>query len=210
MKPLWADFDEISRQPAPAGEADIAYLLRSIGGTAPEVDFDSTAEVAGKINDYELGRNMPGAVPFASNGGGEWLLFDAREGLVHGEYPILYVSEGGSLFHGAAKRIADSFEDLCRGSSQLDNAMKPTEILEPESIDVVIVQPPPGGLPALSKALRELGIVAPTSELRSYLEGLPKPLLRGVEFYPFSWKVAKLNEGGTFLEIIEHVGKRRE
>jgi hypothetical protein len=60
---------------------------------------------------------LPGALPFAFDGGGVFYLFDLRESAdTDGEYPIIAAAAGslGWDDHGY-RPLASSFEDVCRG-----------------------------------------------------------------------------------------------
>lgn len=70
---------------------------------------------------YDLPEYMPGALPFAFNGGGTFYLFDMRQAAADGEYPIV-CAHSGSLGWAADMhlRIASTFEEACRGTEDVD------------------------------------------------------------------------------------------
>jgi SMI1 / KNR4 family (SUKH-1) len=70
---------------------------------------------------YGIPRYMPGALPFALNGGGTFYLLDMRETAVAGEYPVV-CSHSGNLGWAPDEcvRIADSFPEACRGTIDVD------------------------------------------------------------------------------------------
>jgi hypothetical protein len=70
---------------------------------------------------YQLPEYMPGALPFAFNGGGTFYLFDMRLPAAAGEYPVV-CSHSGSLGWEPAEcvQVAESFEGVCRGSVNVD------------------------------------------------------------------------------------------
>jgi hypothetical protein len=72
------------------------------------------------VRDYLVGYNvpqyMPGALPFALDGGGCFYLFDMRRDPVEGEYPVLYVG-AGNLGYDDAVRVARSFVNTCKGKT---------------------------------------------------------------------------------------------
>jgi SMI1/KNR4 family protein SUKH-1 len=71
---------------------------------------------------YHLPQYMPGALPFAFNGGGVFYLFDMRQAPMRGEYPVV-CARSGSLGWQPEKciRIAESFEAACRGTTDVDD-----------------------------------------------------------------------------------------
>jgi hypothetical protein len=73
---------------------------------------------------YYLPQYMPGALPFAMNGGGMFYLFDMRQPEQRGEYPIV-CSHSNCLGWDAddCVQIAQSFEDACRGVIDVDDLM---------------------------------------------------------------------------------------
>ena len=70
---------------------------------------------------YHLPGYMPGALPFAFNGGGTFYLFDMRQEAVGGEYPVV-CSHSGNLGWGPDEsiQIAESFEAACCGTVNVD------------------------------------------------------------------------------------------
>ncbi|HEX8177235.1 MAG TPA: SMI1/KNR4 family protein [Pyrinomonadaceae bacterium] len=63
---------------------------------------------------------MPEAVPFALNGGGVFYVFDMREEPDGGEYPIL-ISASGNLGYEDAKVVAQSFIEVCSGTTNIED-----------------------------------------------------------------------------------------
>jgi len=64
---------------------------------------------------YHVPQYMPGALPFAFNGGGTFYLFDMREDAVGGEYPVVCCHAGSlSWDWGSDFVVAASFEEACR------------------------------------------------------------------------------------------------
>jgi hypothetical protein len=71
---------------------------------------------------YELPYYMPGALPFAFDGGGTFYLFDMRQDAVNGEHPIVCAHAGYLDWEPeACWKIADSFLEACRDSRRIDN-----------------------------------------------------------------------------------------
>lgn len=99
----------------------LAFLCWSNGGSFFNDDrsfdpFFSAAKIRGYLLGYHVPQYMPGAMPFAFDGGGRFYLFDMRLDPVGGEYPILFVGSG-NLNYDDAVLVAPSFPDACRGTS---------------------------------------------------------------------------------------------
>jgi hypothetical protein len=70
---------------------------------------------------YHLPQYMPGALPFAFNGGGTFYLFDMRPAAKRGEYPVVGSHSGNLGWEpDECVQIAESFEAACRGSESVD------------------------------------------------------------------------------------------
>ena len=65
---------------------------------------------------------MPGAIPFALNGGGVFYVFDMRQQPQNGEYPIL-MAEAGTLDFEYAKLIGNSFLEVCQGTTNIEDLL---------------------------------------------------------------------------------------
>ena len=67
---------------------------------------------------YQLPEYMPGAVPFALDGGGGFYLFDMRAFPIDGEFPIVF-AHSGSLGWDEDDHVvvASTFNEACRGST---------------------------------------------------------------------------------------------
>ena len=63
---------------------------------------------------YLFPEYLPGAVPFAFNGGGIFYAFDVRHAPEDGEFPIIAVASGVLDFE-YSPTVASTFVDLCRG-----------------------------------------------------------------------------------------------
>jgi hypothetical protein len=106
-------------QPLPA--TYLSFLRFSNGGSFFNGDrrFDPFFP-SDRIREYLLGYHvpqyMPGAVPFAFDGGGCFYLIDMRQAPVEGEYPILFVGSGNLQFDDAVL-VATSFADACKGTT---------------------------------------------------------------------------------------------
>jgi len=70
---------------------------------------------------YQFPQYMPGVMPFALDGCGNFYLFDMRTKPVLGEYPILTAHAGSmSWSEGSWLRIADTFVEVCEGKVSLE------------------------------------------------------------------------------------------
>jgi hypothetical protein len=65
---------------------------------------------------YHVPHYMPGALPFAMDGGGNFYLFDLRSDPVDGEYPIFF-APAGDLGWDDATPVARTFPDAGRGTA---------------------------------------------------------------------------------------------
>ena len=120
----WTPFDptpwRIPVRPLPRAYLD--FLRHSNGGAfrqgARWFDaFLATHEVRAWLLDYHLPQYVPGLVPFAMDGSGGFYLFDMRgEPDAQGEYPIRF-GHASALDYDETTRIAGSFLDACRGTS---------------------------------------------------------------------------------------------
>ncbi|MFF2885908.1 SMI1/KNR4 family protein [Paenibacillus sp. NPDC057967] len=67
---------------------------------------------------YEFPAYMPGTVSFAMDGSGHHYIFDMRAEPRNGEYPIL-VAHSGNLGFEDCICVADSLQELCRGTEEI-------------------------------------------------------------------------------------------
>lgn len=122
----WRPFDPsawvVPARPLPPSY--LAFLEWSNGGEFRMGDrwfqFFSILDPGHGVRDmllaYDLPQYMPGALPFAFNGGGTFYLFDMRRAAKRGEYPVV-CSHSGNLGWEPDEciEIAKSFEAACRG-----------------------------------------------------------------------------------------------
>ena len=94
------------------------FLLFSNGGwgRSGEREFGlfGAEDVLRYHQEYEFEEYMPGAMPFALNGGGVFYVFDLRAPLHEGECPV-FVCDAGANTWESATWLADSFTSACRG-----------------------------------------------------------------------------------------------
>lgn len=114
----------IPAKPLPAMYLDL--LRYSNGGefTNGERDFQffETAEFRPMLLAYEFPEYMPGAVSFAMDGSGNHYVWDMREDREEREYPILVVNSG-NLGYDDAVKIADTFIELCLGTTAAEDIL---------------------------------------------------------------------------------------
>ena len=117
----------------PSGPLPPSYLdfLRwSNGGEfrtgARWFQFFGTPLVRHMMLAYHLPEYMPGALPFAFNGGGIFYLFDMRKAAVKGEYPVVCASAGALRWkRDQCKLVAKSFLAACRGTVDIGKLFYP-------------------------------------------------------------------------------------
>ncbi|MDO7908824.1 SMI1/KNR4 family protein [Paenibacillus sp. JX-17] len=69
---------------------------------------------------YEFPEYMKGSVSIGMDGCGNHYIVDMREEPVNGEYPIR-TAHSGCLDYEESVKVAESFEELCKGRSSMDD-----------------------------------------------------------------------------------------
>jgi hypothetical protein len=119
----WRPFDprrwRLPDRPLPPSY--LSFLRWSDGGTFGNGDrrldpFLPCGRLREYLLCYAVPQHMPGALPFAFDGGGCFYLFDMRAEPVRGEYPVLYVG-AGNLGYDDAVLVASTFIEACRGTT---------------------------------------------------------------------------------------------
>lgn len=104
----------------------IEFLRYSNGGEFGNGDryfqFFEAAELREMNLAYEFPQYMSGAVSFGMDGCGNHYIFDMREALRDGEYPIV-AAHSGNLGYEDCRKVADSFAELCLGTTSLDDEL---------------------------------------------------------------------------------------
>ena len=73
---------------------------------------------------YELPRYMPGALPIAFNGGGTFYVFDVRQPMIGGEYPVCCTRAGNlGWAPDECVRISNTFLEACQGRTNVDSLL---------------------------------------------------------------------------------------
>ena len=117
----WKPFDpadwQMSERPLPP--SFLAFLQAGNGGFFANGDRElgilGTDEVREYLFTYDFPEYMPGSVPFALDGAGNFYAFDMRhDPREDGEYPVLFVAAGDLGYEDAIK-VADSFQEACQG-----------------------------------------------------------------------------------------------
>lgn len=107
-------------------ESYIAFLKYANGGEFQNGDryfqFFSTRQFREYNLAYELPEYMKLAVSLGMDGCGNHYLLDMRGEMKNGEYPILAAHSGYLDYEGCA-HVANSFMELCRGTTSMDEEM---------------------------------------------------------------------------------------
>jgi hypothetical protein len=138
---------------------------------------------------YHLPEYMPGALPFAFNGGGVFYLFDLREPAnAEGEYPVV-AAHAGDLGWSTHEQcyppecwpVADSLEQTCRGRTNIEHLADcdchaPPGGAAPDlplTADIYVDQVPPDAVAILAKLRKLLGVTWRASGWRAMLAAQP-------------------------------------
>ncbi|WP_334077144.1 SMI1/KNR4 family protein [Paenibacillus sanfengchensis] len=117
---LW----RIPAKPLPASYT--SFLRFSDGGEFANGEryfqFFGSAEIRSMLLAYEFPQYMPGAVPFAMDGNGNHYVWDMRADPHDQEYPIL-IASSGNLGFADTVTIAQTFAELCRGTTAAEDLL---------------------------------------------------------------------------------------
>jgi hypothetical protein len=189
----------------PLPESYLAMLRWSNAGWsrtgAREFDWFPTSDPVNGVRAmtlaYHVPEHMPGALPFAFDGGGTFYLFDIRQNAVAGEYPVV-CAHSGNLGWEADQcwLVGDSFEAACRGRISIHDLRSDSQERDaaqaPERVDVLVVRVPKGGLRQLRSACNHLGVTVSVAELPAILKKIPYRLSSNVPYLPAARLVAEL------------------
>lgn len=155
---------------------------------------------------YELPEYMQDAVSFAMDGCGNHLVFDMRKEQSSNEYPIL-ATHSGNLGYEDCKLIAYSFEELCKGTTSIDDEMnaeyESTRKSFPETIDIYLVSTPKSGKKALLYIKQKLNLNISIRELSEAPRSIPFKLLENVKFAKYYKECFEVNNVEECLELKE-------
>jgi hypothetical protein len=102
------------------------FLQYSNGGEFGNGDryfqFFGSSEFRAMNLAYEFPEYMQGAVSFGMDGCGNHYIFDMRNDMRDGEYPIL-AAHSGNLGYEGCKKVAHSFAELCMGTTSIDDEL---------------------------------------------------------------------------------------
>ena len=127
-KPFDAAKWDLPNRPLPA--AYLSFLRWSNGGDFRNGErwfqfFPALGDedgVRAMLLAYHLPEYMPGALPFAFNGGGTFYLFDMRRRARRGEYPVVCAHAGNLGWEAdQCARVVGSFLRACRGRRNVDD-----------------------------------------------------------------------------------------
>jgi hypothetical protein len=119
----WRPFDArrwiVPKRPLPPSH--LSFLRWSDGGSFVNGDrrfdpFFPCTRLREYLLAYHVPQYMPGAFPFAFDGGGCLYLLDKREKPVRGEFPVLFVG-AGNLGYKDAVMVTSSFLEACKGTT---------------------------------------------------------------------------------------------
>lgn len=182
----------------------LSFLRWSNGGWCRAEDrefgFFPTAHPTGGVREmilaYHLPQYMPGAVPFAFNGGGTFYLFDMREPADRGNYPVV-CAHAGAQGWGLSEHwvIADSFEAACRGSVNVDDCRQTESRSELDAREPVAVylEQPLKSLKTLMLIKEHLGITTSIAELKRLSQSTPGCISDGLTYGQAMNRCAKVN-----------------
>lgn len=99
----------------------ISFLRWSNGGSFFNHDrhfdpFLSCSELRRCLVGHHFPQYLPGAVPFALDGNGNFYFFDMRHVSASNQYPVLFTS-AGDLRYEHSIHVADSFIEVCAGTT---------------------------------------------------------------------------------------------
>ncbi len=179
----------------PLPPAYLDFLRWSNGGWCRtgerELGFFSTDHPTGGVRamtlGYEVPQYMPGALPFAFNGGGTFYLFDMREEMAGGEYPVVCAHSGSLGWDPDGHRqLADSFEAACRGTTDVDAEEEDDEEEEPAARCLRLAAPGPNRM-AVLRLIRSLDPSRSPLEAKRLMEQPDAVLFEGT-----GWEVEDL------------------
>ena len=123
-KPLDPTKWVIPDKPLPSSYLD--FLRWSNGGwfrtEEREFDFFSTLDLRSIQLGAAFPQYMPNVIPFASDGGGNYYVFDMREKAIDEEYPIFIVDTSNLGFEDA-KFLAPAFVEACKGLTKTSDVL---------------------------------------------------------------------------------------
>ncbi len=145
---------------------------------------------------YHLPQHMPGALPFAFNGGGTFYLFDMREQADRGNYPVV-CAHAGALGWGPNEHwvVADSVVAAFRGSVNVDDCRKSESESELDARELVAVylEQPLKSLKTLILIKEHLGISTSIAELNRVAQSPPGCISDGLTYGQAMKRCAKVN-----------------
>lgn len=182
----------------------LSFLRWSNGGWCRtgdrEFGFFPTSHPTGGVREmtlaYHLPQYMPGALPFAFNGGGTFYLFDMREPPRGGNYPVVCAHAGGQGWRPDEHWVvADSFVAACRGSVNVDDCRESEERSEFDAAEPVAVylEQPLQSLKTLMIIKEHLGITTSIAELKRLAQSTPCCLAEALTYMQAIHRCARVN-----------------
>lgn len=211
--PLTQKFDPASWEmpQRPLSQSYLSFLRWSDGGSFVngdrEFDFFSTSDSEDGVRAMTLAhhfpKHMPGALPFAMEGGGTFYCFDMRAEPVNDEYPIV-AARADDLDWKTVLKLADLFEKVCRGKKSVDAMWSGAQrrgTAPPERVDVYLIRSPKGGIKQVRAVCSHLCLTIPMSELSGILKNVPYRLCHNVPYLPAARLVAEMSGDDPCLGV---------
>jgi hypothetical protein len=182
----------------------LAFLRWSNGGWCRsgerEFGFFPTSNPTGGVRAmtlaYHVPQYMPGALPFAFNGGGVFYLFDMREAARTGNYPVIAASAGALGWgENGFWVVADSFLAACQGSSNVEDLPLPETTPEHDATEpVAIYLEHPLKSPKTLLLIKEhLAIATSIAVLKKMTASIPCCVAEGLTYMQAIHRCAKVN-----------------
>ncbi|MCE9531488.1 MAG: SMI1/KNR4 family protein [Planctomycetes bacterium] len=181
----------------------LSFLRWSNGGWCRtgerEFGFFPTVDPKGGVRAmmlaYHVPQYMPGALPFAFNGGGVFYLFDMRAATAE-NYPVVCAS-AGNLGWGKEEcwLVADSFLEACQGDSNVEDLQSPetTSKYDPLELVAIYIEHPLKSIKTLLNIKEHLGIETSIAELKKMAASVPCCVAEGSTYARAIHACAKVN-----------------
>jgi hypothetical protein len=181
----------------------LSFLRWSNGGWCStgdrEFGFFPTEDPTNCVRDmmlaYHLPQYMPGALPFAFNGGGTFCLLDMREPAQDGNYPVVCASAGDLGWEPDQYWfVADCFVSACRGSLNVDDMRESETKTEFDAAEPVAIylERSVKSLKTLVVIKEHLGFEGPIAELKKLTQSIPCCVAR-TSYWDAIRRCAKVN-----------------
>lgn len=153
---------------------------------------------------YHLPEYMPGALPFAFDGGGVFYLFDMREPAdADGEYPVV-AAHAGNIGWAADEEcwpVADTLVEACRGRTGIADRASHAPLGPdlPDTADIYVDQVPPGSVAILNRLKKLLATTWRITEFRELPAAQPILAVEGGRPYTLHRKLEQSEDLRPYL-----------